>query len=221
MLFINSQDSYEMIIPDDETRIGLKISGGADSAIVAYMLALYAKTERPDLKIYPITGISEKKPFQAIFSQKVLAKIENLVDYKFSQCTAQSVRGDENYPLDQDKIVDMAYDKFQLHRHYAGITANPTESEAPELFDQDEFGNAWFNDRQKSTQLKSTVTGKSHRPLINVDKRGVAEHYNTLGVMEELFPLTRSCELHTTDFTQHCGECWFCRERYWGFNRYV
>jgi len=57
--------------------------------------------------------------------------------------------------------------------------------------------------------------------LINVDKKGVHEHYVRLGVLEELFPLTRSCEIHTTDFSEHCGECWFCKERLWGFGRYV
>ena len=54
MLFKNSQDDYKMSIDSSITRIGLKISGGADSALVAYMLAKYSEAERPDLKIYPI-----------------------------------------------------------------------------------------------------------------------------------------------------------------------
>ena len=76
MLFKNSQDDYKMSIDSSILRIGLKISGGADSALVAYMLAKYSEAERPDLKIYPITGVSEKKPFQAIFSKQVITKIE-------------------------------------------------------------------------------------------------------------------------------------------------
>ena len=72
-------------------------------------------------------------------------------------------------------------------------------------------------DRSKGLEKKPNTW----RPLINVDKKGVAEHYTRLGVLEELFPLTRSCEVHTTDFSEHCGECWFCKERLWGFGRYV
>ena len=105
--------------------------------------------------------------------------------------------------------------------HFAGITANPTAEEAPELVDPTEFDSAWYNDRQKQETKLAYVWGPSTRPLINIDKKGVREHYVTQGVLEELFPLTRSCETHTTDFSEHCGECWFCRERQWGFGRLV
>lgn len=221
MLFENSQDSFEMNIDSDITRVGLKISGGADSAIVAYMLAKYCKQQRPNITIYPITGISELKPFQAVFSKQVIAKIEQLLDYKFGEHTADSVRSDHNYVSDQDTLVANTYEKYDLQMHFSGITANPTAEEAPELVDPTEFESAWYNDRQKQNTKKSHIAGHSTRPLINVDKKGVHEHYVNQGVLEDLFPLTRSCELHTTDFSEHCGECWFCKERLWGFGRYV
>ena len=46
MLFENSQDNWEIDLPSNITNIGLKISGGADSAIVCYMLAKYVMEER-------------------------------------------------------------------------------------------------------------------------------------------------------------------------------
>ena len=65
-------------------------------------------------------------------------------------------------------------------------------------------------------------------PLINIDKQGVKELYEKFGLLDTLYPLTRSCESFTDDFSKHCGEykdeqdvCWFCKERYWGFGRYV
>jgi len=62
--------------------------------------------------------------------------------------------------------------------------------------------------------------GKVHlRPMINIDKQGVCEIYSTLNV-NDLFSITRSCEDITTNFHHgHCGDCWFCRERLWGFNK--
>ncbi len=221
MLFKNSQDDYKMSIDSSITRIGLKISGGADSALVAYMLAKYAEAERPDLKIYPITGVSEKKPFQAIFSKQVITKIESLVNYTFDTHITGSVRSDTNYAKDQDTLVSNAYKSYGLQAHYAGITANPSAEQAPELVDPSEFNSEWYNDRQRGKEKKLYTNGLSTRPLINTDKKGVYEHYVTLGILEEIFPLTRSCEIHTTDFTHHCGECWFCKERYWGFGRLV
>jgi 7-cyano-7-deazaguanine synthase in queuosine biosynthesis len=35
----------------------------------------------------------------------------------------------------------------------------------------------------------------------------------------KIFPITRSCESWTNDFSKHCGECWWCKEREWGFGR--
>ena len=54
---------------------------------------------------------------------------------------------------------------------------------------------------------------------INIDKKGVAELYDYFGLMDTLFPLTRSCEDWTDDFSAHCGKCWFCLERLWGFGK--
>jgi hypothetical protein len=221
MLFKNSQDDYKMSIDSSILRIGLKISGGADSALVAYMLAKYSEAERPDLKIYPITGVSEKKPFQAIFSKQVITKIESLVNYTFDTHITGSVRSDTNYVKDQETLVINAYKSYGLQAQYAGITANPSAEQAPELVDPSEFNSEWYNDRQRGKEKKLYTNGLSTRPLINTDKKGVYEHYVTLGILEEIFPLTRSCEIHTTDFTHHCGECWFCKERYWGFGRLV
>jgi 7-cyano-7-deazaguanine synthase in queuosine biosynthesis len=47
----------------------------------------------------------------------------------------------------------------------------------------------------------------------------VSELYDYFDLQNTLFPLTRSCEQYTDDFTQHCDNCWFCGERKWGFGR--
>ena len=218
MIFENSQDTFEINLPENIKKVGMKISGGADSAITCYMLAKYCKEERPDITIYPITGIAEGKAYQEIFAKRVLSKIEELLDYKFGPHTAEDVRADENYSDDQNIVVEGAYNKYGLDIHFAGITANPYPHEAPELFDVPE---GWLpsDDRSKSPNKKSHPEGRSIRPLINVDKRGVKEHYENLGVLDTLFPVTRSCEEYTEDFSKHCGWCWFCMERKWGFGK--
>ena len=41
MIFETSQDTIEIDIPNHYTKIGIKASGGLDSTILSYMLALY------------------------------------------------------------------------------------------------------------------------------------------------------------------------------------
>ena len=46
---------------------------------------------------------------------------------------------------------------------------------------------------------------------------GIAEIALGLGV---LFPVTRSCELKgKLEYYGHCGKCWWCEERQWGFDQ--
>ena len=63
-----------------------------------------------------------------------------------------------------------------------------------------------------------------YRPLINLNKQGIAEIYEHYGLMDTLFNVTRSCECadpeKTNNFTTHCqSECWWCAERKWGFGK--
>ena len=55
MIFRNSQKNWNLDLPPNRKQVILKMSGGADSAIMAYLFALYKKEERPDLKLYVAT----------------------------------------------------------------------------------------------------------------------------------------------------------------------
>ena len=42
-------------------------------------------------------------------------------------------------------------------------------------------------------------------------------------LIDDLLPITRSCEgwdYMTTNYSETCGECWWCMEREWAFNAY-
>lgn len=218
MIFENSQDSWEINLPSHVKSIGLKISGGADSAIVCYMLAKYVTEERPDIVIHPVTCISNIKPYQQIFADKVLRKVEELTGIVFAKHQYTVVRAEtsELYVSDQPAFIKTLYDQNLFILHFAGITANPTIEEAPHLYG--DIRRMPSDDRSKQIVKKDNW----RLPLINVDKRGVAEHYIRLGVLDKIFPLTRSCEEVTLGpFDRHCEKCWFCEERQWGFGRFV
>lgn len=222
MIFKNSQQDidFSIYIPLTIKKIGMKLSGGADSAIVCYMLAKHVMLDRPDITIHAITGIAEGKGYQKIFAENVMSKVTELTGIKFGTHYYDFVRADssEHYVADQDTLVDSLYKRKLIDMHLAGITATPTVDEAPNLYNT---GMIMPDDRSKSKFYRELVDGKSFRPLHNIDKRGVAELYTRLGVLEDLFPVTRSCEEFTNDFSAHCGKCWFCQEREWGFGRLI
>ena len=64
-------------------KVGIRISGGADSAILAYILALYKRDYHPDIELYPITLVSSLKPYQEIFAKNVIKKITELTNKLF------------------------------------------------------------------------------------------------------------------------------------------
>jgi len=65
-----------------------------------------------------------------------------------------------------------------------------------------------------------------NRPFATGDKRGVFKAYDDLNMMDILYPLTFSCE-DTTEYNgigpdhKHCEHCFFCAERWYGFNRII
>jgi 7-cyano-7-deazaguanine synthase in queuosine biosynthesis len=66
---------------------------------------------------------------------------------------------------------------------------------------------------------------KIFNPIINLNKKGIADLCKKFNLTETLFPITRSCEglspIETNNYTEHCGECWWCHERKWGFGKLV
>lgn len=206
--------------PDHVKNVGIKISGGADSAIVAYMLALYKKNYRPDISLNLITTLAETKPFQIEFSKRVAEKITDLLDIPFDNHYTNISRAGFDYIAEQKDLQDRLYSEGLIDVHFMGMTANPPDHVLTEYGFSPE-DTAHTIERTRKSVPHPVRIGRSYKPLINIDKKGVAELYNSLGVMDSLFPLTRSCEDITTDFSSHCGKCWWCKERMWGFGRLV
>lgn len=111
--------------------------------------------------------------------------------------------------------------KYNIKLSMHGITANPP------VEIQKEFG---FYDIAESRrdliydEFDWKKNGKLHyTPFVNVDKKFIAELYKQYDLMDDLFPLTRSCigiDRKTNFFTQPCGECFWCHEKMWAFGTY-
>ena len=218
----NSQGDIRIYMPGDWTII-MKLSGGSDSAILAYMLAKYRHDFNPNLKFVFVSSVNRNLPYQYEFAKKVVEYIDSVYPLGDYVHLHNENRGGEFYKQDQNTLT------FPLHQQYnektlqwVGITCNPPVNEMKKfgmytderVIERDpENNHNWVVHEQE----RAPGIYKFNRPFINHDKRGVAELYTTLGVLDDLFPLTRSCEEPTHDFSKHCGKCWFCLERKWGY----
>lgn len=223
----NSQGDFKFYIPGNK-KVLLKISGGADSAILAYTLAKYRQNYNPDIKFIFCSSVNQVLPYQYEFADKVLKWIDanvGLGDYEHHQNVN---RGGKFYTVDQDALtapIIKMYPREELV-HWSGITCNPPVEEMilHKFYDHDGYADRVV-ERDKGHPENYPIgeieiepgVFKFNRPFMQHDKRGVAELYQYHGIAKELFPLTRSCEHHTTDFSSHCGKCWFCKEREWGY----
>ena len=219
MIIKNSQQDIHLEEDESTTTLGFKVSGGADSAIIGYMLCKYVTEERPDIKIIPITTVLEGKPYQLIYAKRVVEFLKNEFGDIFLEHQTNHASDKKYYISSQETLVNETRASASGAKNiYSGITSNPPK----EVYKQWLPHTGPSDDRNGKTF--PTKTNGNRVPLANIDKKGVAELYNTLGVMDTLFPITRSCEAWAKDeeyhIEKHCEDCWWCRERYWGFGRY-
>jgi len=231
MLYWTEQDTYQFSDLSKVKHIGIKLSGGADSAIVSYMLFKTIEEGKYNTKVTILTTVHEQKAFQKVYSDKVLMWLikefpnVQIGEHLTNTCPAikigQKLWGSTEYSTKQEDLLDQAYE-LGIERHYNGITANPPievyktfYSKIGELL----IGGVPERDIKYQEQFNNNPRQPGYRPLINTNKQGVADLYKQYGLTDTLFKQTRSCEAWTDNFDKHCDDCWFCKERKWGFGR--
>ena len=224
----------------------LSLSGGCDSAIICYIAAkmIIDNNWQNTVELYAMTGDSDTKPFNIKFAKQIIKKVEELTGVKFVKHFTKVIKADttKNYTLDQLEMAYKAHKEVGWGLFWHGITENPhadpndpqamrlvetIEKQGPDddrdpkdnpkpVFDTEDFPE-FCNEELNLNRV---------HPLINLNKEGVADIYKQFGLMDNLFPITRSCEhadpILTNNFTTHCEkDCWWCWERLWGFGRIV
>ena len=134
--------------------------------------------------------------------------------------------------LQLDKLIPEFMSQFKGAIRLDGMTANPPKEirlqfarYAKERFPEIKYSQRDLERIQGETRRDNTdkpnITYNVYQPYINVNKRFVAGVYNEEGLMEDLFPITRSCVgsgKQTKDFTAWCWQCFWCYEKAWAFN---
>jgi len=232
-----------LYIDDNWKRIGVRVSGGADSSILYYALCDYFK-DRPDVEIYPLTMDTPFKWWYSQGAKRVIDRVTELTGkapadwyvYYYSHFTA-----DAELQKYEDGINEMQYTavkKYNLDAVYIGLTKNPPISEMKTYFTSVDHGldverAIGYIDARDETRDDQTdpefmtvhypdTTVKQVIPFANAHKRAVKEFYDHYNAIDILYPYTYSCEEEPPVRTQplpHCNHCFFCLERWWGFGR--
>ena len=206
----------------DSGPVGILVSGGADSAILLYVLMKHITNSTIHIYTSINTGVvSEQGP-----------AFDNVVS------TCSRLTGNTNFVLHKNvldvddspvyfKMCNDAINSGEVDILYKGLTVFPDHDIWKDWNLTADFQEN-YNVRppgviQSLWGFSSLASGPTciigdrlYKPWVNKNKQHIASIYRELGVEKELYPVSRSCEAWPLE-GQHCGRCWWCRERIWGF----
>jgi hypothetical protein len=192
------QDPRTVLIelPEEKKRIGVMLSGGADSALLLYMIAKEQFLHNTDHDIIPLT--IARSDGAVLYSPGIV----NYVNKFFGMNIPQPVQiGKPDLPH-KDVVrlgVVAAFAKHKLDYVYLGETQLPPD---PVL--------GVYPVRSQQSPHQQVIL-----PFVDLYKTHVIDMYYTLR-QEELLKLTHSCTERTV---WRCDECFNCSERAWAFNK--
>ena len=208
-------------IQDTDKPVGIMVSGGLDSSLLLFMLLRKHK------------GKGKVHVFSSSLGQRGDTDIKHCLEVVKKCCEltrnynvehhityAREIMGPVMFRLAEEYVND-----GRIAFLYTGITKNPpTEIQEKWTFENPNWMSAqanWVATKRDPNEVQDPfehIEAKKIYPWTNLHKQDIAELYKRNNLLETLFPLTKSC----TDFTvgdTHCGDCWWCKEREWGFGR--
>lgn len=207
--------------------LGAYISGGADSALMLYMLM--SNISQPLHIFSTANGKSNyREPINAL---KVINKVMEMTGYD-----PNNLRFYTHWTKHKttDNVMSAEYmQNVKVDTVYFGFT-RPPPSDAITDFDTinvaaqggvdhgltldiyyENLSKIPWHFFQNNKFSYPELTQSYCLPFININKQKIAMLYKELNI-EDLYKTTRSCESTIID-DRHCGSCWWCKERIWGF----
>ncbi len=193
------QDTYikqvDIKLPEGKNKIGVMLSGGADSAILLYLLCLERKMDQSTQELIPFTvprpdgAWNYVQPIVNWIKESLQIDLPNPIQV-----------GDPtlHHSMQGRSGEKEAREKYGIEHIFYGSQAHPDRSliELP----------GEYPNRPASVELPGTTC-----PFALVDKRHTLSLYDTFAVWP-LLELTHSCTAQTQG---RCGQCYNCKEREW------
>tara|TARA_B100001057_G_scaffold227362_1_gene227733 strand:- start:2962 stop:3648 length:687 start_codon:yes stop_codon:yes gene_type:complete len=227
MIIKTSKHTIDWTTLDSNIKTALvKVSGGADSAIVLYMLCRYITDHHKDIAVVVHTTNDWKKPYQVKWAVKVRQwHMQQFPNIKFLEHETHQLQQGDDYIQGQAQHLQNVYDKHTQQGTHIDITLAGINALPPSniVFVDEKTGEKHVGPTDDRTGIQPTQGTGWFMPIRNFDKQDIAEIYKQFDLTDTLFDQTRSCEETsvevTQNFTTHCGTCWWCQERKWGFGR--
>lgn len=210
-------------------RIGISLSGGADSALLAYLIL-----KQTNADIYFITQVRmwKTRPWQRYVAKDVVSwfreKFHNRIEHIEGFVPPEMEEPNTTYITDEygklkpgNRIILRAHNEFIAHTHnldawFAGVNKNP-DIDIPGALEDRDTGVLPLHINHMGVDV--------YHPFVYTTKDWIIKQYMNQGI-GELLEITRSCEgeFEGLDYTNYkpyqrvptCGECFWCKEREWG-----
>ena len=240
MLIFHDIDGVRIPLDKKWNNIAISLSGGADSALLAYLICQLA----PDnmlIHFISHTRMWKTRPWQQEDSKRVyewldtafpkikMTRHTNFIapDIEYGNI-GPNLTDEYGKKVSGDNIQQRAYAEFICHKYnidayYNAVTHNPRLAAFNGMLERDVERN---KDTEHLEYMIHMGRVASH-PFRFVDKSWVLKQYKRLDIME-LFETTRSCEgeFEGLDYTTYqvgqtvptCGKCFWCKEREWAID---
>lgn len=221
-------------------KIAISLSGGADSAILAYILCSIVKDQ--EVHIISHVRMWKTKPWQQYDSLNVFnyltKKFPNVKLKRHTNFIAPDLEWGNRGPLLEDEYgKKVSGDNIQIRSfaeyicfqenidaYFNAVTRNPRNVDFTGMSTRD----IEPDDKNEHLIIMKHMGRYACHPFRFIEKSWVIKQYKRLDI-EELLNITRSCEGEFEDinyqtytpgqFVPVCGKCFWCKEREWAIEQ--
>jgi hypothetical protein len=221
--------------------IAVRLSGGPDSSIIYYAVCDFYKDD-PLAQIFPYTISTPLRPHSGPRARRVVDMVARATGVNptkhyiswYEDHNEHNTREKNSleYTRSQDMLCDEIIRSHSINIHYSGLSINcPIEDlgETIDLHGLDEKECRYSlttRDESRDVPTEQVISNRGNTimclPFARDHKLAVRAEFDRYGVIDDLFPITWSCEHNSQKDQQdplHCGKCYFCIERIYAFGR--
>lgn len=222
--------------------IAISVSGGADSALLAYLVCNLAYEHNITIHIIQHIRNWKTKPWQEhdadyvfrwLFQRFYHTNFERHINFIAPELeyniNGPTLTDEYSKKVSGDNIQQRAYaeyicNKYNIDAYYNAVTRNPRNVDFRGMPERD----IDQTDENLHLYMMNHMGRWALHPFRFVEKSWVVKQYKDHDLMD-LFDKTRSCEgeVEGLDYTNYkpgqevptCGECFWCKERAWAIEQ--
>ena len=236
-------DGVEIPFDNSWDSIAIALSGGADSALLAYLLCKIITERNLDIHVNCISHIRmwKSRPWQQNDSLRVYQYLLEKFDIRITRHTnfiapdieygniGPTIKDEYGKSVSGDNIQQRSFSEYICYHNnvkcfYNAVTRNPPVYLEGAMHERDIVK----NDNNKHMELMTHMGVIASHPLRFTDKSWVLKQYRKNNIMD-LFEKTRSCEgefegldyrtYKPDQYVPTCGKCFWCLEREWSIEQ--